>query len=126
VIGVGAADRLTCTSIFRPDMIGQNDAANSELAVLQSGVREGLAILSRRRRLGTREVRELTLTLPHDAKMVGVRSETGSGPPLRGLPSRSSRFGVSSRERRMVDQNSASWNPLISWLWQIDRLRRVA
>ena len=29
-------------------------------------------------------------------------------------------------ERRMVDQNSASWNPLISWLCQIDQLWRAA
>jgi hypothetical protein len=29
----------------------------------------------------------------------------------------------SARERRMVDQNGASWNQLISWLRQIDDIR---
>jgi hypothetical protein len=29
-------------------------------------------------------------------------------------------------ERRMVDQNSASWNPLIDWLRQVDDIRRAA
>jgi hypothetical protein len=38
------------------------------------------------------------------------------------LPSRSSRFGVSKRERRLVDQNSASWNPLIGWLRNTEAL----
>ena len=36
--------------------------------------------------------------------------------PSSGLPSRSSRFGVSSPERNMVDLNSASWNQLATWL----------
>jgi hypothetical protein len=60
-----------------------------------------------------------------------------------GLPSRSSfrgeqaRLRVASRrsgaasfagnhERRMVDQNIASWNPLVLWLRRVDSLRRVA
>jgi hypothetical protein len=29
-------------------------------------------------------------------------------------------------ERRLVDQNIASWNPLISWLRLIDRMRAAA
>ena len=29
-------------------------------------------------------------------------------------------------ERRLVDQNSASWNPLISWLRRIDEISRAA
>jgi hypothetical protein len=32
--------------------------------------------------------------------------------PSRGLPSRSSRFGVTSRERRLVSRIFASWNQL--------------
>jgi hypothetical protein len=36
--------------------------------------------------------------------------------PARGWPSRSSRFGGSSRERRMVDQNRANWNRVVRWL----------
>ena len=43
--------------------------------------------------------------------------------PSRGLPSRSSRVGVSSRERRMVDLNSGSWNRLVGWLRNIDAVR---
>ena len=46
--------------------------------------------------------------------------------PSRGLPSRSSRCAVSSRERRMVDQNSASWNRLTSWLRRVEALRAAA
>jgi hypothetical protein len=48
--------------------------------------------------------------------------------PFAWLASRSSRFGVSSRERRMVDQNSASWNQLSSWLrpdWSSQKGRLV-
>ena len=37
-----------------------------------------------------------------------------------GSPSRSPRFGISSRERRMVDLNSVSWNPPLTWLCQLD------
>ena len=33
---------------------------------------------------------------------------------------------ASARERRLVDQNSASWNPLLDWLHQIDGLRPEA
>jgi hypothetical protein len=29
-------------------------------------------------------------------------------------------------ERRVVDQNSGSWNPIVSWLRTIDVLRSVA
>jgi len=43
-----------------------------------------------------------------------------------GLPSRSSRFGASSRERRMVDQNSASWNRAVLWMRQLESLSRVS
>jgi hypothetical protein len=35
-------------------------------------------------------------------------------------------LGVSSRERRLVDQNSASWNPMISWLRSVEALRKAA
>ena len=51
--------------------------------------------------------------------MCGV-SSPGSRAKV-GLPSeaRSSKFG----ERRMVDQNSASWNRIASWLRQIDGLQ---
>lgn len=40
----------------------------------------------------------------------------------RWLAEPSSRFGVSSRERRMVDQIFASWNLLIRWLRRIEGL----
>jgi hypothetical protein len=43
--------------------------------------------------------------------------------PSHGSPSRSSRFGVSPRERRLVDQNSASWNQVAVLLSRIDALR---
>jgi hypothetical protein len=43
-----------------------------------------------------------------------------------GSPSRSSRFGVSSRERRLVAQIFTSWNPLTSWLGQVEHYRKAA
>jgi len=43
--------------------------------------------------------------------------------PSRGLPSRSSRCGVSSREQRMVAHIFTSSNPLISWLRQIEAFK---
>ena len=30
---------------------------------------------------------------------------------------------TNARERRLVDQTGASWNPLINWLRQVDCLR---
>jgi hypothetical protein len=42
-----------------------------------------------------------------------------------GSPSRSSRFGVSRRERRMLDQTISSWNQVTSWLAQIESLKLV-
>ena len=64
-------------------------------------------------------------------------------PGHEGLPSRSSfegdqarlrvasrRYGAASfawsHERRMVDQNSASWNRIVGWLRQIDLVRLAA
>jgi len=41
----------------------------------------------------------------------------------RGGASRSSRYGAVSRERRLVDQNIASWNQLLPWLRRLDFLR---
>ena len=46
--------------------------------------------------------------------------------PSRGLPSRSSRFGVSSRERRMVDLTFASWNQIDDLLRRLEALRSAA
>jgi hypothetical protein len=46
--------------------------------------------------------------------------------PSRGLPSRSSRYGAASRERRLVSLNFASWNQLHGWLRQVDGLSGVA
>jgi hypothetical protein len=42
--------------------------------------------------------------------------------PSPGSPSRSSRYGADSRERRLVDQIFTSWNPLISWLRNVAAL----
>ena len=51
-----------------------------------------------------------------------VKSSQWSRPP-----SRLRRYGAASfafiHERRMVDQNIASWNPVISWLRRIERLK---
>ena len=41
-----------------------------------------------------------------------VGAEVADSDPSRGLPSRSSRFGVSSRERRMVAQIFNRWEPI--------------
>jgi hypothetical protein len=43
------------------------------------------------------------------------RSAATERHPSRGSPSRSSRFGVSSRERRMVAQICPRWNRLQPW-----------
>jgi hypothetical protein len=46
--------------------------------------------------------------------------------PSHGSPSRSSRFGVRSRERRMVDLIFSSSNRLIGWLRSVDALKSAA
>ena len=33
---------------------------------------------------------------------------------------------IETGNERLVDQNSASWNPLISWMRRVDHLRRAA
>ena len=44
--------------------------------------------------------------------------------PSRGLPSRA-HASAFSRERRMVDQNSASWNRLAQWLGRIKHIQEA-
>jgi hypothetical protein len=45
---------------------------------------------------------------------------------LRAGSPRRSRFGVSSRERRLVDLTGASWNQVTIWLRQVDAVMRAA
>ena len=54
------------------------------------------------------------------------RSAATARHPSRGLPSRSSRFGVSSRERRMVAQICPRWNRLQPWFELVGAFKDAA
>jgi hypothetical protein len=55
-----------------------------------------------------------------------VRLRQGyGGQPSRGLPT-VAHADVGKRERRLVNQNSVSWNQIAGWLKQLDGLRVAA
>ena len=107
-----AVDARAGTGYLAKVVVGARTSRPSLSGFAAAPLRRGILRLSETRLVYRAEARSQTGTGPASASLCDATARH----PSRGLPSRSSRFGVSSRERRMVSgPKDCSFGPLVQY-----------